>query len=144
MTTTGQVRPSTPDDLDAVADAPAAAVTAVGVLAPLVLLGVLLQPVFAGAFLGDLGAWGLSAHEIGANATFGLVLVEALVVLATPLRRHRRLLVGLVVIGVTLTAIIGLGYVGGAALVVHVPLAVVVAIGATHHVTTARGLSAGG
>lgn len=122
------------------ADAPApTAVLALRVLATLLVAGVLLQAVFAGSFLGAVGGWGLTAHEIGANATFAVVLVEGLLVLAvSSFRRDRRLLGGLVVIAVTLTAIIGLGYVGGAALVVHVPLSVVVAIGAVQHLATVR------
>ncbi len=126
-------------------DAPSpAAVTALRLLATLLVVGVLLQPVFAGSFLGGVGDWGLSAHELGANATFAVALAEGLLVLAVPaFRRDRRLLGGLVVIGLTLTAIIGLGYVGGAALVVHVPLSVVVAIGAVQHLTTVRRIARG-
>lgn len=113
------------------------AIVAVRVLAVLVTIGLLLQPVFAGVFLGGAGGWGLSAHELGANAVFALLLLEGVVVLATPLRRDRRLLGGLVVLGVAVTGVIGLGYVGGGALVGHVPLAVLAAIGATHHLTAA-------
>lgn len=98
----------------------------------------LLQPVFAGGYLGNVGSWGLTAHEIGANVTFAILVLEGLLILATPLRHDRRLLVGIVVIGVAVTAIIGLGHVGGAALIVHVPLAVVAAIGVTHHLATVR------
>ena len=116
--------------------------TALRALAMLVVVGVLLQPVFIGGYLGDLGAWGLTAHELGANATFGIVLLEGALVLVTPaMRSDRRLLLGLVAIAVALTALIGLGYVGGGALVVHVPLAVLVAIGAVHHLTTVRRLT---
>lgn len=118
------------------------AVRAVRLLAMLLVVGVLLQPVFAGSWLGGLGAWGMTAHEIGANATFAVLVVEGAIVLATPLRRHRRLLGGLVVLGVAMTAVIGLGYVGGVALSVHVPLAVVIAIGAVQHLSTARALRA--
>lgn len=114
-----------------------ASTTGLRVAAVLLLVGVLLQPVFIGGYLGELGAWGLTAHEVGANATFGIALLEVLLVLSVPaMRADRRLVGGLIGILVALTALIGLGYVGGAALVVHVPLAVLVAVGATHHVTT--------
>ncbi len=100
-----------------------------GGLALLVAVGVLLQSVFAGgfirAFYGStmLGS-SLSWHELGANATFGLLLVEAVLVLLTPLRRRTQHLVSGLVLGVLLTGVIGLGYVGGGSLAVHVPLAV--------------------
>jgi hypothetical protein len=117
------------------APTPAVQLGALRVLAVLLLLGVLLQSFFAGGFLRGTFSWALTAHEIGANATFGVLLLEGLLVLATPaFRRNRALLGGLVAIGVVLTAIIGLGYVGGDAVTAHVPLGVLVAIAVTHHV----------
>lgn len=107
------------------------------VAAGVLLAGVLLQPLSAGSFLGGVGTWGRTAHEIGANATFAVALLEGLLVLAVPrLRGDRRLLGGLVGVGVLLTGIIGLGYVGGGALALHVPLGVLVAVGASHHLQT--------
>lgn len=109
------------------------------VLAALLLVGVVLQGLFAGGFLG--GGWTTTAHEVGANATFGVALLQLGLVVATPsLRADRALLAGIVVIVVTLTAIIGLGYAARSSrgtLVAHVPLAVIVAIGASDHVRSA-------
>ncbi len=134
MTATSTAAPTTPVP----AVAPAAAVTALRVFAVLLLLGVLLQPFFAGGFLRGTFDWAVTAHEIGANATFGVALLEGLLVLAVPaFRRDKALLGGLVGIGVLLTAIIGLGYVGGDAVTAHVPLAVFVAIAVTHHAQSA-------
>jgi uncharacterized membrane protein len=119
--------------------------SAVRLLATLVAAGVLLQSVWAGGFLrafyspaGELGS-SLVWHEIGANATFGLLLVEGLLVLATPLRRRRALVVSGLVLGVLLTGVIGLGYVGGGSVVVHVPLGVATFGLALVHVGIARG-----
>ncbi len=117
---------------------------AAGTLAALVALGVLLQSVFAGGFLSTVyGAAGLTGaltlHEVGANATFGLLAVEGLLVLATPLRRDRQLLVSGVVLGVVLTAVIGLGYVGGASVALHVPLGVTAFGVALWHAVVANG-----
>lgn len=99
------------------------------VLASLVAAGVLLQSVFAGGFLrafygGEVLGSSLTLHELGANATFGLLVLEGLLVLATPLRRRRGQLLSGLLLGVLLTAVIGLGYVGGASVGVHVPLGV--------------------
>ena len=110
--------------------APAVRRTA-GVLAWLVALGVLLQSVFAGGFLspvygGDGLAGALTWHEVGANGTFGLLVVEGLLVLATPL-------------AVLLTAVIGLGYVGGGSVALHVPLAVAAFGVALWHALVASG-----
>lgn len=102
----------------------------VAVLAALVALGVLLQSVWAGGFLrafySDAGVLGssLTLHELGANATFGLLVVEGVVVLATPLRGDRGLVGSGLLLGVLLTGVIGFGYVGGTSVAVHVPLAV--------------------
>ena len=78
-----------------------------GVLAVLVLVGVLAQSAFAGGFLAPVyGGAGLPGartwHELGANATFGLLVVEGLLVLATPLRRDRQHLLSGLVLGVLL------------------------------------------
>lgn len=129
-------------------ETPPAARRATVVLATLVALGVLLQSVFAGGFLSSVyGGAGLSGartwHELGANATFGLLLVEGLLVLATPLRRRRQHLVSGLVLALLLTAVIGLGYVGGASVAVHVPLAVLTFGVALWHVTAAAGLRVG-
>lgn len=117
---------------------------AAAVLAALVALGVLLQSVFAGGFLtafygGSALPGALTWHELGANATFGLLAVEGLLVLATPLRRDRRHLGSGVLLGVLLTAVIGLGYVGGASVAVHVPLAVTTFGVALWHALVASG-----
>lgn len=126
-------------------ETPAAIGRAVAVLATLVALGVLLQSVFAGGFLRAfygapvLGS-SLTWHEIGANATFGLLLVEGLLVVATPLRRDRILVASGLLLGVLLTAVIGLGYVGGGSVAVHVPLAVASFGVASWHAAVANGL----
>lgn len=118
---------------------------AAAVLAALVALGVLLQAVFAGgfirAFYGStvLGS-SLTWHELGANATFGLLVLEGVIVVATPLRRRRAHVASGVVLGVLLTAVIGLGYVGGGSLVVHVPLAVLTFGAALWHAAEANDL----
>ena len=115
-----------------------------GVLAVLVLLGVFAQSVFAGGFLAP--AYGGSAlpgartwHELGANATFGLLVFEGVLVLATPLRRDRAHLGSGIVLGVLLTAVIGLGYVGGTAVGLHVPLGVAAFGVAVWHAAAANG-----
>lgn len=118
---------------------------AAAALAVLVAVGVLLQSFFAGSFLSEaFGASGWAGartlHELGANATFGVLLVEGLLVLATPLRRRRQHLLSGVVLGVLLTAVIGLGYVGGASVAVHVPLGVLTFGVALWHVVAAMGL----
>lgn len=116
------------------------------VLAWLVALGVLLQSVWAGGFLRGVYAEGgaiagaLSWHEVGATATFALLAVEGLVVVATPLRRRRGQLLSGLVLGVLLTAVIGLGYVGGAAVVAHVPLGVASFGAAVVHALLATGV----
>ncbi len=115
-----------------------------GVLATLVAVGVLTQSVFAGGFLSAVyGGQGLPGaltwHELGANATFGLLVVEGVVVVATPLRRDRQHLVSGVALGVLLTAVIGLGYVGGASVAVHVPLGVTAFGVALWHALVASG-----
>lgn len=126
-------------------EVPAAVRRAVGVLAGLVAFGVLLQSVFAGGFLR--GFYGVSVlgssltwHEVGANATFGLLLVEGVLVLATPLRRDRTLLGSGLLLGVLLTGVIGLGYVGGGSVAVHVPLGVLSFGVAVWHAAVANGL----
>ena len=119
------------------------------VLAWLVAAGVLLQSVWAGGFLsafyvegaGPAGA--LTWHEVGANATFGLLAVEGLLVVATPLRRRRGQLLSGVVLGVLLTAVIGLGYVGGASVAWHVPLGVAAFGAALVHALLAGGARLG-
>ena len=74
----------------------------------------------------------------GFIVTFLVVVLQGLLILATPaFRNDRKLLAGVIAVGVTLTAIIGLGYVGGGALAVHIPLAVIVAIGASDHLRSA-------
>lgn len=116
-----------------------------GVLAALVAVGVLLQSVFAGGFLrafygaevlGSSPVW----HEVGANATFGLLVLEGLLVVATPLRRDRAWLASGVLLGVLLTGVIGLGYVGGGSVAVHVPLGVLSFAVAVWHAAVANGL----
>lgn len=114
------------------------------VLAVLVALGVLLQSVFAGGFLtafygGTALPGALTWHELGANATFGLLAIEGLVVLATPLRRDRVHLGSGVLLGILLTGVIGLGYVGGGSVAVHVPLAVATFGVALWHALVASG-----
>ena len=126
-------------------ETPAALRRATAVLAALVALGVLLQSVFAGGFLSPVyGGGGLPGartwHELGANATFGLLLVEGLLVLATPLRRRRQQLASGLVLAVLLTAVIGLGYVGGGSVAVHVPLGVLTFGVALWHAAAAAGL----
>lgn len=126
-------------------EVPSAVRRAAGVLAVLVAAGVLLQSVFAGGFLrGFYGApvlgSSLTWHELGANATFGLLLVEGVLVLATPLRRDRRHLGSGMLLGVLLTAVIGLGYVGAGAVAVHVPLGVTSFGVALWHAAAANGL----
>lgn len=116
-----------------------------GTLAVLVAVGVLVQSVFAGGFLtafygGTTLAGALTWHELGANATFGLLAVEGLLVLASPLRRDRQHLVSGVVLAVVLTAVIGLGYVGGGSVAVHVPLGVAAFGVALWHALAANGL----
>lgn len=116
-----------------------------GTLAVLVAVGVLLQSVFAGGFLtafygGTAVAGALTWHELGANLTFGLLVIEGLLVLATPLRRDRQHLVSGVVLAGLLTATIGLGYVGGGSVAVHVPLGVAVFGVALWHGLAANGL----
>jgi len=116
-----------------------------GALAALVALGVLLQSVFAGGFLrtfygASVIGSSLSWHELGANATFGLLVAEALLVLATPLRRDRQHLVSGLVLGVLLTGVIGLGYVGGGSVAIHIPLAVAAFGVAVWHAAAANGL----
>lgn len=118
--------------------------TAAG-LASLVALGVLLQSVFAGGFLrGFYGASVLDSslawHELGANATFGLLVVEGVLVLVTPLRRDRAHLGSGLLLAVLLTGVIGLGYVGGASVAVHVPLGVLSFGVAVWHAAVANGL----
>lgn len=116
-----------------------------GVLALLVATGVLLQSVFAGGFLRAfygveaLGS-SLTWHELGANATFGLLLVEALLVVATPLRRDRQHLVSGLALGVLLTGVIGLGYVGAGAVALHVPLGVAAFGVSLWHAAAANGI----
>ena len=116
------------------------------VLAWLVAVGVLLQSVWAGGFLrgfyGDGGAvaGAVTWHEVGANATFGLLVLEGLLVVATPLRRRRGHLVSGLLLGALLTAVIGLGYVGGASVVVHVPLGVASFGAAIVHALIATGV----
>lgn len=123
-------------------DAPEGPRRLTAVLAWLVALGVLLQSVWAGGFLaafygGTALGGALTLHELGANATFGLLALEGLLVVATPLRRRREQLVSGVVLGVLLTAVIGLGYVGGGSVAVHVPLAVLSFGAALWHARTA-------
>jgi hypothetical protein len=118
---------------------------AVGWLAVLVALGVLLQSAFAGAFLSPVyGGPGLPGartwHELGANATFGLLALEGVLVVATPLRQRRQLVVSGVVLALLLTAVIGLGYVGGGSVAVHVPLGVLSFGVALWHAAVANGL----
>lgn len=126
-------------------ETPAVIRRAAAALATLVALGVLLQSVFAGGFLRAfygapvLGS-SLTWHEVGANATFGLLLVEGLLVLVTPLRRDRVHAGSGLVLGGLLTAVIGLGYVGGGSVAVHVPLAVVSFGVAAWHAAVANGL----
>ena len=126
--------------------APPTALRATQGLAGLVALGVLLQSAFAGGFLrsfyADGGALGssLTWHELGANATFGLLAVEGLVVLATPLRRRTGQLVSGVLLAVLLTGVIGLGYVGGGAVALHVPLGVLAFGAALVHLAYALGV----
>ncbi len=118
---------------------------AAGLLAWLVALGVLLQSVFAGGFLrafydAEVLGSSLTWHEVGANATFGLLVVEGLLVLATPLRRDRAHLGSGVLLALLLTAVIGLGYVGGGSVAVHIPLGVLAFGVALWHATAATGL----
>lgn len=126
-------------------ETPVAIRRAAAALATLVALGVLLQSVFAGGFLRGfydapvLGA-SLTWHEVGGNATFGLLLVEGVLVLATPLRRDRVHLGSGLLLGLLLTAVIGLGYVGGGSVAVHVPLAVLSFGVASWHAAAANGL----
>lgn|GEM_PF-6784500 len=126
--------------------APSTTVRATQVLAGLVTLGVLLQSAFAGGFLRafytDGGALGgsLAWHELGANATFGLLAVEGLLVLATPLRRRTGQLVSGGVLLLLLTGVIGLGYVGGGAVALHVPLGVLAFGAALVHLAYAFGV----
>lgn len=116
------------------------------VLAWLVALGVLLQSVWAGGFLrgfyGDDGAvaGALTWHELGANATFALLAVEGLLVVGTGLRRRRGQLVSGLALGVLLTATIGLGYIGGSSVAVHVPLGVASFGAAVVHALLASGV----
>lgn len=131
--------------MSATASVPPTVRRVAGGLASLVAFGVLLQSVFAGGFLRAfygstvLGS-SLTWHELGANVTFGLLLVEGLLVLATPLRRERQHLVSGLLLGALLTAVIGLGYVGGASLAVHVPLAVATFGVTLWHAAVANGL----
>lgn len=126
-------------------ETPAVVRRASAVLATLVAVGVLLQSVFAGGFLQafygapELGS-SLVWHEVGANATFGLLLVEGVLVVATPLRRDRALVGSGVLLGVLLTAVIGLGYLGGGSVALHVPLAVLSFGVASWHAAAAIGL----
>lgn len=125
-------------------DAPQGVRRAAGGLAVLVAVGVLAQSVFAGGFLsafygGAALAGALTGHELGANATFGLLAVEGLLVLATPLRRDRQHLVSGLVLALLLTAVIGLGYVGGGSVAVHVPLGVAAFGVALWHAAVANG-----
>lgn len=127
---------------------PAAVRRTAVVLAVLVAAGVLLQSVFAGGFLSPVyGGAGMPGartwHELGANVTFGLLLVEGVLVLATPLRRRRQHLVSGLVLGVLLTVVIGLGYLGGGSVAVHVPLGVLAFGVALWHVVAASGVSLG-
>lgn len=137
---------TTSDRTAAPAPAPPTVLRATQVLAALVALGVLVQSAFAGGFLRafytDGGALGssLSWHELGANATFGLLAVEGLLVLATPLRRRTGQLVSGVVLAVLLTGVIGLGYVGGGAVALHVPLGVLAFGFALLHLAYALGI----
>ena len=115
------------------------------VLAAMVAAGVLLQAVFAGGFLrafygADVLGSSLTWHELGGNATFGLLLLEGLVVVGTPLRRDRQHLASGLLLGVLLTAVIGLGYVGGASVAVHIPLAMATFGVALWHAAAANGL----
>ena len=117
---------------------------ATGVLAILVLLGVLAQSVFAGGLLAP--AYGGAVmpaartwHEVGANVTFALLALEGVLVVATPLRRDRAHLGSGVALGVVLTAVIGLGYVGGTAVALHVPLGVAAFGVAVWHAAAANG-----
>lgn len=129
----------------AAAPVPGWAVRASVVLSLLVALGVLLQSVWAGGFLavvyggGSGGEVHLLLHEVGANATFGLLALEAVPVLLTPLRRVRPVVVSGVVLGGLLVAVIGLGYVGGASVALHVPLAVTAFGAAAWHVVAVAG-----
>lgn len=125
---------------------PTGVARAAGVLAVLVALGVLLQSVFAGGFLrafygAEVLGSSLTWHELGANATFGLLVVEGLLVLATPLRRSRTHLASGLLLGLLLTGVIGLGYVGGASVAVHVPLGVASFGVALWHAAVANGLA---
>ena len=115
-----------------------------GVLALLVAVGVLVQSALAGGFLAPVyGASGLPGaltwHEVGANVTFGLLVLEGALVLATPLRRDRGHVGSGVVLGLLLTGVIGLGYVGGASVAVHVPLGVAAFGVALWHAAHANG-----
>lgn len=117
---------------------------AAGTLAVLVAAGVLLQSVLAGGFLsavygGSELAGARTLHEVGANVTFGLLAVEGLLVLATPLRRDRQHLVSGLVLAGLLTAVIGLGYVGGGAVGLHVPFGVTAFGVALWHALAANG-----
>lgn len=120
------------------------------VLAVLVPVGVLFQAVTAGGFVSLLFGAGhgwasaIDLHELGANATFGVLAVEGLLVLATPLRRRRQQVVSGVLVGVLLTAVIGLGYVGAGGVLLHVPLAVLAFGVACWHAAAANGLSVTG
>lgn len=126
-------------------ETPAAIRRGAAVLATLVALGVLLQSVFAGGFLrafygADALGSSLTWHELGANATFGLLLVEGVLVLATSLRRDRLHVASGLLLGLLLTGVIGLGYVGGGSVAVHVPLAVLSFGVASWHAALANGL----
>lgn len=110
--------------------------------AVLVLVGVLLQPVWMGGWLGGWGMWGLTAHEIGANAVFAVAALELALVAATPAARADRAVRGhLVGIVALLVAIIGLGYVGERLLLLHIPLGVVIVVGASDHLRAVQRLT---
>lgn len=131
-------------------DAPAASTSrtlALRVLAVLMLVGVVLQALWAGGFLGPWADWGVDAHELGANATFTVAVAQLVLVLTTPaFRADRKLVAGVIAIVATLTAIIGLGYAARSSrstLLFHVPLAVVVAIGTSDHLRSANRVARG-
>lgn len=89
-------------------------------------LGVLLQGVWAGLFLGKPGGHGwVEVHQVGGQVSAALAIVAAIVAFLQ-LRARRDLVVGSVVFAVLLVAEVGLGSALGSApglLAVHIPLA---------------------
>jgi hypothetical protein len=96
-------------------------------LVGLTTLGVLLQGLWAGLFLrrdGDHRSW-VSVHQHGGEATVTLAVLAAVAAVIW-LRGRRDLLVGTVLLAALLVVEYFLGRAGGASVVVHVPLALLI------------------